>query len=491
MTTNVRFYRLETLPSFIVDKHEGIFVHVTETMKNIIWKPTVGNEVNPATLWMEPEKVGESVERINLVKWLSNRHIEEIASGLWFGGKNGWELLSNETNSAAIDAAITTKINALNAGGFIQATISGSTLTILGIKENAGIISNDSTKNVDIAIDGVYNESTNKIATKSTVTNAIEALDVNTIQAVTFNTPENGGNTTLTFKGIKEVDGRIAQGDEQTPNTFIVGDAKLKIQIGSSEAGAFEVFSANAKVNSTIQLDGNVFKKEVVNSKNVLSVIAKSTVTSGNKLVTEQDIDRLSSAMYYKGSIASNTNWPSNDVKAGDVWIASGNFEHVNESIESGDLIVFNTDGDNSKYTVIQSNITLGIGNGQIAANVGALADGNLVVGVNSETGKGIKTVEFDVTNLTGTTGKNERTLTLTSQRADQDIQSEGAEGAEGVQGLYHSVGITDNFTIMGRPMSKSFSISSPNRSISIEKVGDENSTDAQIDLIWNTVMDA
>lgn len=484
---NVRFYRLETLPSFEVPKHNGIFVHVTKTMQKTEWTLSDNStKVDPATLWMTLGKDGGSVGRINLVEWLTERHIETIESGLWFGGENGWELLSNETNSGAIDAAINAKIATLNAEGYAQATISGSTLTISGIKETNGIIVKDDNNKLDVAIDGTYNELTNKIATQDTVTTTIEALDVNTIQAVTFNTSADNGNTTLTFKGIKEVDGRIAQGDEQTPNTFIVGDAKLNIQIGSNEAGAFEVFSANAKSNGAIKLNENVFKKD---ENNVISVIALTDVASNNKLVTEQDIANLAGAMYYKGSIASDTGWPANEnVKAGYVWIASGNFEHGNEPIESGDLIVFNANNDNSKYTVVQSNITLGTGDGQIAANVGALSDGNLVVGVNSTTGKGIKTVDFDVTNLTDTTGKNERNLTLDSKLADRELQSEGVEG---VQGLYHSVGITDTFTIMGRNMSKSFSISSRNRSISIEKVGDVNSPDAQIDLIWNTVMDA
>lgn len=498
--SNVRFYKLNVLPPFEA-KHKGIFVHVAETMHNYRWTPTNHpKEVDPATLLITTAVKEE--DKIYLSTWLSKRHITEIESGLWFGGENGWELLSNETNSAAIDAAIVAKINALNAGGFTQATIganttegsesaTGSTLTILGIKETKGKIEQDNTKNVNIAIDGVYNETDNKIATKSTVTNAvttaINGLDSEgIIQAVTFNTPVNGGNTTLTFNGVKEENGVITQGASEGAGTFIVGDAKLKIQIGSNEAGAFDVFSANAQSNGAIKLNENVFKKD---ENNVISVIALTDVASNNKLVTEQDIANLAGAMYYKGSIASDTGWPANEnVKAGYVWIASGNFEHGNESIESGDLIVFNANNDNSKYTVVQSNITLGTGDGQIAANVGALSDGNLVVGVNSTTGKGIKTVDFDVTNLTDTTGKNERNLTLDSKLADRELQSEGVEG---VQGLYHSVGITDTFTIMGRNMSKSFSISSRNRSISIEKVGDVNSPDAQIDLIWNTVMDA
>lgn len=498
--SNVRFYKLEVLPNFDVSK-QGIFVHVTKPMYNTTW--TLSNketQINPKTLWMEPEKSGGSVERINLVKWLSTRHITEIASGLWFGGENGWELLSNETNSGAINDAITAKIATLVAGPYAQAeintTTNSSTLTIKGIKEANGIIGipvDTENRDLNIAIDGVYDETDNKIATESTVTTAVTTainnLDVNTIQAVTTASAEgNPDNTVLTFKGVKETNGKIEQGDGAT--TFIVGDAKLKIQIGSNEAGAFEVFSANATVDSTIKLDGNVFTK----NGDVISVITPTAVASDNRLVTEKDVANLAGAMHYKGTVSSLTEFQnkladSDAEEAGDVYIATGiqegSFIHNGNTIENGDMIVFNSA---SEYKVVQSNITLGTGDGQIAANVGALEDGKLVVGVNSETGKGIKTVEFDVTNLTGETGKNERNLTLKSQLADRELQSGGVEG---VPGLYHSVGITDTFTIMGRNMSKSFSISSRNRSISIEKVGDVNSTDAQIDLIWNTVMDA
>lgn len=492
--SNVRFYRLATLPSF-EEKHKGIFVHVTSKLTRTIkedtytysWGKLNPDDIQKILIQKIVEKETPTPRPLLVPDWMDLRRIDTVESGLWFGGENGWELLSNDTTSGAIDAAIDAKINALDVPGYAQAEITGSTLTIFGIKEVDGRIvkDEDTGKKLEVAIDGAYDKTDNKIATQDTVTTAINGLNVGTIQAVTTASAEgNTANTVLTFKGVKEANGKIAQGDGAT--TFIVGDAKLKIQIGSDEAGAFEVFSANAQSNGAIKLDENVFKKK----GDAISVIALTDVASNNKLVTEQDIANLAGAMYYKGSIASNDGWPANgNVKAGYVWIASGNFEHGNESIESGDLIVFNANNDNSKYTIVQSNITLGIGDGQIAANVGALADGNLVVGVNSTTGsKGIKTVEFDVTNLTGTTGKNERNLTLDSKLADQELQSEGVGS---VEGLYHSVGITDTFTIMGRDMSKSFSISSRNRSISIEKVGNETSTDAQIDLIWNTVMDA
>ena len=480
---NVRFYKLEFLPDFEA-KYNGIFVHVTKTMYKEKWPLSDGKEKDPSTIYMTPEKkVGESVGRINLVEWLSTRHITEIASGLWFGGENGWELLSNETT----DAAINNKIDTLNAGGFTQATIGAnpegsesatdSILTIKGIKELKGKIEQDDTKNFVVAIDGVYDESNNKIATQSTVTTAvttaIEGLDSEgTIQAVTTAPAEgNTANTVLTFNGVKEVDGKILQGDGAT--TLTVGDAKLKIQIGSSTA--FDVFSANAQANSTIQLDGFVFKKD---DNNVISVITPTAVSSSNRLVTEQDVANLSGAMHYKGAITSANsstpdNWPST-VAAGDVYIATGNFVKDGNTIESGDLIVFNS-ATLTDYKVVQSNITLGIDNGQIAANVGALTNGNLVVGVNDpQSGKkGIKTVEFDVTNLTGTTGKNERNLKIENGTADTLVAS-----------LYHDVTITDDFTVIGKPFTKSINISSTNRSIEIAQNG---STGVVVDLVWNT----
>ena len=130
MTTNVRFYRVDELPSFDVNKHIGIFVHVTKTMyKN--GGPSIEhpNPKEPEKLYMTPPvKNGESIERINFVQWLVQRRIERIESGLWFGGENGWELLTNETNSGTINAAIDAKIQELDVNGYAQATISGSIL---------------------------------------------------------------------------------------------------------------------------------------------------------------------------------------------------------------------------------------------------------------------------------------------------------------------------------------------------------------------------
>jgi hypothetical protein len=352
-TSNVRFYKLPVLPSFDAAKHTGIFVHVTETMRNEPWEITGKTEIDPSTIFMGPVKQEQG--RLNLVGWLEARRISQVESGLWFGGENGWELLSNE----------------ISGGGFA----------------------------------------------------------------------ENG-----------------------------------QLQINSNS-----VFTANQAGSSNIVLDANAlsFNSET----NTISVVANTAVAANNKLATMADIAGIAGAMHYKGGLAADTNWPST-VAAGDVYIVTTAFTHSSDALEVGDMIVFNSTT-TSDYKVVQSNLTLGVGQGQVAANTEALADGKLVVGVNPATGsKGIKTVDFDVTNLTGTTGKNERTLSVASQNPDNELQGDGNPYMEG---LTHGVGITDTFTIMGRNMTKSFSISSPNRSISIEATG----TDAQVDLIWNTEMDA
>ena len=429
--SNVRFYRLSTLPEFAGEKHQGIFVHLTPAK----------NETHKA--------------------------------GLWFGGATGWEYLTNDTD--AINAAIDAKIQALDVNGYAQATISGSTLTISGIKEVDGKIAKDDDQKLVVAIDGTYDSETNKIATQSTVTTAIGTLDVQTpIQAVTFNTPENGGNTVLTFNGIKEENGIISQGTSEGASTFIVGDAKLKIQIGSNEAGVFEVFSANAQSDGAIKLNENVFKKD---ENNVISVITPTAVSERNRLVTEQDIASLVGAMHYKGAITAGDeftpdNWPTK-VAAGDVYIATNKFQKDGNTIESGDLIVFNSET-LTDYKVVQSNITLGTGVGQVATNEESLISGNVVIATST----GIKTIGISEEELTGESqGNNKRDLTYTNGTADKSDAT-----------LFHSTTITDTFKVIGKDFSKTINISSNNRSIEIEKNATDNGI--LVDLVWNTQLD-
>ena len=431
---NVRFYRLETLPNFDVSKHVGVFVH------------------------------------------LIPNNSESHKSGLWFGGATDWEYLTNDTDT--IDAAIDAKIQELDVTGYAQATMTineplggenSSTLTISGIKEVDGEIAKDDDQKLEVAIDGKYDKEVNKIATQSTINNKIGTLDANAFQTVTKST--SGVNTVLTFNGIKEVDGIISQGVTENAETLTVGDAKLKIQIGSSTAS--DVFSANAQADSTIKLDGLVFKK----NGDVISVITPTALASDNRLVTEKDVASLAGAMHYKGTVSSlddfnkiinNTDSDSDAEEAGNVYIATGTFTHGNNDISTGDMIVFNGA---SNYNVIQSNITLGTGSGQIAANSAALSKDKIVVASEN----GIETIDFDGTNLTSTeNGNNTRTLGI-------------ANGTIADGDFHHAVTITDTFKVIGKDFSKSIDIKSNNRSIDIAQNGNNG---VVVDLVWNTTIE-
>lgn len=427
LNPNVRFYKLATLPIFDVSKHVGIFVHVT---------------------------TGDTAHK----------------AGLWFGGTVDWEYLTNDTNSGTINAAIDAKIQELDVNGYAQATITtntptegepNSTLTISGIKEIDGIIAIDNNNELEVAIDGGYDKTNNKIATQTTVKNAIEGLNTTEIiQAVTTAPAEgNTANTVLTFKGVKESNGVILQGTGN--ETLTVGNAKLKIQIGLNTVT--DVFSANAQADSTIKLDELVFKK----NRDVISVITPTAVSESNKLVTQQDVANLAGAMHYKGTIANAGDaWPTT-VKAGDVYIATGeNFKKEGQVIESGDMIVFNSES-LTNFTVVQSNITSGIKFGQIAKNDSDLTPNNMVIATST----GIKTIGITETQLTGA-DNNTRTLVVTNGTIDDN----------GL--LHHAVTITDTFKVIGKDFSKSINISSNNRSINIANNGD---TGVMVDLVWNT----
>ena len=173
--------------------------------------------------------------------------------------------------------------------------------------------------------------------------------------------------------------------------------------------------------------------------------------------------------MHYKGTISNAGSWPTT-VKAGDVYIATGvNFEKEGQVIESGDMIVFNSEN-TAIFTVVQSNITSGVISGQIAKNDGDLTPNNMVIATLA----GIKTIGITESDLTGTeNGNNTRRLTYVNGTNDN--------------GFHHAVTITDTFKVIGKDFSKSINISSNNRSIDIANNGN---TGVMVDLVWNTTIE-
>ena len=75
MTTNVRFYRLSQLPTFNAASHQGVFVHLTQA-----------DDTHPV--------------------------------GLWFGGTEGWEFLTNDPNAVKIDGKSLKRATSVEASDF-------------------------------------------------------------------------------------------------------------------------------------------------------------------------------------------------------------------------------------------------------------------------------------------------------------------------------------------------------------------------------------
>lgn len=401
--SNVRFYKLDVLPSFDVNKHKGIFVHVTSQLTR------TGERENYTYSWgkvsneniknIEIQKIRIQEEEFKTVKvpeWMNTRGVDVVESGLWFGGENGWELLSNDT-------------------------ISG----------------------------------------------AIENLDVDTVNTVISGNVSGG--TELTFKGVKEVNGKIQQGDGIS--TITIGDGTLKISgFGATTSDATptiptvtatDVFSANDTADSTIALS-NAF---VFNSNDkAIGIRTRTAVSASNNIVTESDIASLSGAMHYKGGITAYPT-PTADTKAGDTYVVTTEFTNSGTTYEVGDMFVANADGTSATYTVVQTNMTLGTGQGQVAANSAALTSGNLVVA--SETG--INTTTYSLTTASS------RTLAVANGNQDADTN------------IYHSATATDSLTILGQSREKTLKIASSNASIDVRGT---NNNEVDIDLVWNTVLE-
>ena len=119
----------------------------------------------------------------------------------------------------------------------------------------------DANKEANIAVDGNYDATNNKIATESTVSGAINALDVNEYEQAEIDTTTSQTETTLKIKSIKEVDGKIAVGTT-TPTTDIKIDGTYnastnKIATESTVEDAIEALDSVADADDTTAQTGH------------------------------------------------------------------------------------------------------------------------------------------------------------------------------------------------------------------------------------------
>ena len=232
-------------------------------------------------------------------------------------------------NKIATKSTVTEAINALDvAENKGAASISGSTITINAVQQENGLIKDGGSTTINL--DGTYNATDNKIATKSTVTEAINALDTQSdVHDVVYTAAGESNGAKLTFKGVSETDGVIAQGS---------GVDELQFAKVATTGAASDV----SYTNSTSGM----------------------TATNVQAAIDELDgrVDSLVGGMRYNGGISSATatlNGSTNDIRPGDIYLASGDFSIGSTSVEAGDMIVYKGTTSTEPVALTESNCTI------------------------------------------------------------------------------------------------------------------------------------
>jgi len=248
-----------------------------------------------------------------------NNHIANI---------NTEDTYNASTNKLATKATVTNAINALDVDTDRgAASISGSTITINAVKQENGLIKDGGTTTINL--DGTYDGSTNKIATESTVSDAIEALDATNIQGVDYTAADSSNGAKLTFKGVSESDGVIAQG---------TGTTELQFAKVATTGAASDVSYTNTT--------------------------SGMTATNVQAAIDELDgrVDSLVGGMRYNGNISSATatlNTTTKDIRPGDIYLASGAFTIGTTSVEAGDMIVYKGTTSDQAVALDNTNCTI------------------------------------------------------------------------------------------------------------------------------------
>lgn len=167
-----------------------------------------------------------------------------------------------------------------------------------------------------LEFDGTYNSSTNKVATQSTVTNAIEALDVNNI---------SGFGAGKTLSALSETDGKISATFQDISIT------KSQISDAGTAAGA------------------NVATSAITDSDSSSDLATKAQVAS----YVESKTAGLTGAMHYAGAVSADptTTAPSGTFAAGDV-VTFGISEYVYDGTNWREL------GTEGSYALATTTIT-------------------------------------------------------------------------------------------------------------------------------------
>lgn len=452
MANHVKFYRLDKLPNFAADgKHVGLFVYVPEYKLTNDWIQGYS-----ATGWDGYYPISTTAD--NVLRGF------KVPGGLWFGGRVGWEHLTN------VGSGISWK--------------------------------------------EIYDWFDDYVAGEAEIFSAAELTGA-----------EHGTEITIFDPVLDRTDGLHASTVGSDEHKFTVGDGALKIRGKGAtdnngqtptlpEETTNDVHSANDVLSSTLILDDSLIwtpSGDAAPYGGTIGVRTKTTVTAENPVVTLQDITGLNGAMHLIGTLDASGQWPDQNtsiwytgnngatptssqttqIHKGDTFIVTTTHNGPDGvTYEVGDTVFYYESDGNLVYKVVNQNITTGTQHGQHApvdmpGGQGQLKAGKLVIATNT----GITTSDAQISDF------------ITDIETTQQIQDTAQETAD--EGETHETTYTVTTTITrpdgsdadSNPDTETDShdiiFHSNNNSLTIKEGTGSSEQEHQIDfdLVWLTTM--
>lgn len=228
------------------------------------------------------------------------------------------------TNKVATQSTVSDAIGALDVNTDKgAASVSGSAITINAVQQENGLIKDGGSTTINL--EGTYNESTNKIATQSTVSDAIGALDVNTDKGgasisgstITINAVQqenglikDGGSTTINLDGTYDATNNKIATESTVENVIAdldsIADADTASGTGyatvttTTPTGDFKV------LNSVTETDGKLTAAEAYNVKKVAATAEASDLYKSTNSTATYDTAASEISNTWKTVVNSN-----------------------------------------------------------------------------------------------------------------------------------------------------------------------------------------
>ena len=294
----------------------------------------------------------------------------------------GWT--SDTSSNTAISESDTLETALHKLENRVNSAVAGG-VTDVKVDTTSVVSSNEATL---ITMNANYNASTNKLATASDITNAINALDA-TIQGTagagnTVTVTQTDGVVTASYQPISITASQVSDLSTWAGSNAVttVGGSHGDITLGSHLSMSGQQIVTDATGSGTLATSGDITtaignldttsdislwtgaayagaSNEATYAYTIKTVAEENGIvkagttddavlylsraqTAANPILTKADIGSLSGAMHFKGVVNSDSDLPSSGQVSGDVYTVATDGTYAGEVCEVGDMIIWN-----------------------------------------------------------------------------------------------------------------------------------------------------